>query len=393
MTVPKLRFPRFLGEWKSKNLGQLCIFYKGKSINKDQLTEEGSDCILYGELYTCYSEVIETVHSKTKVQVSDSFLGRSNDILIPSSGETALDIARAHALRVDNVLIGGDISILRPFENDARFLAYQLSGVRKLDLAKRAQGASVVHLYGSALKKILVKIPSPEEQGCIVRILGLVDKLAVLQQRKLNALKVYKRGLGSVLIDRRSTQERIRLGSVALLKNGYAFQSTSYEAAGTYSVITIANITEDSVFAQSERTNRISTLPADIRPHQILKQNDLLVTLTGNVGRTAKNAHPNNLLNQRVGLLDIHGMNPECLFQLLRISSFKADMISAGQGAAQKNISKGDIENFKLPKLTESEQISIAAILSSLDFLISKAAKKANCLQRLKRNLLKQLFV
>ena len=121
-------------------------FSKGAGISKDQLSETGESCILYGELYTKYkSEVISNVISKTDIENSNLVWSKANDVIIPSSGETAIDISTARCVPYDNILLGGDLNIIRLKDQDGRFFSYQLNGVRKLEIAKRYSGNAVRH--------------------------------------------------------------------------------------------------------------------------------------------------------------------------------------------------------------------------------------------------------
>ena len=81
---PNIRFPEFSSDWKESKLDDFIDFYKGKLLSKQSLSEEGNPCILYGELYTKYSEIISHVYSRTKVDSQNLFVGLENDILIPS---------------------------------------------------------------------------------------------------------------------------------------------------------------------------------------------------------------------------------------------------------------------------------------------------------------------
>ena len=78
---------------------------------------------------------------------------QANDVIIPRSGETAIDISTARCVPYNNILLGGDLNIIRLKSQDGGFFAYQLNGVRKHDIARIAQGVSVVHLYGRISKK------------------------------------------------------------------------------------------------------------------------------------------------------------------------------------------------------------------------------------------------
>ncbi len=163
--VPHLRFPEFTEEWKETKLGKIAEITKGSGISKDRLSEYGSPCILYGELYTKYkSEIINEVYSRTELDSSLLVKSKANDVIIPCSGETAIDISTARCVPFNNILLGGDLNIIRLKNNDGGFFAYQLNGTRKKDIARVAQGVSVVHLYGENLKHIRVYHPAIEEQ-------------------------------------------------------------------------------------------------------------------------------------------------------------------------------------------------------------------------------------
>lgn len=155
LNVPNLRFKEFEGEWEEKRVSEIADLFKGNGISKEQLTDTGEPCILYGELYTKYkSEIISDIFSKTDIDTRKLVKSKANDVIIPCSGETAVDIATARCVPYDNILLGGDLNIIRLYDCDGSFMSYQLNGKRKYDIAKVAQGVSVVHLYGDHLKGV-----------------------------------------------------------------------------------------------------------------------------------------------------------------------------------------------------------------------------------------------
>ena len=197
-----MRFPEFHGEWEKCKLGDIATLTKGSGISKDQRSATGTPCILYGELYTTYkSEVINYVVSKT--DISDKNLVRScaNDIIIPSSGETAIDISTARCVLSPDVLLGGDLNIIRLKDGDGRFFSYQLNGVRKHDIAKIAQGVSVVHLYGESIKGLTVSFPSNKEQQKISTLLSLIDERIATQSKLIEKLESLIKGMEDNLLD------------------------------------------------------------------------------------------------------------------------------------------------------------------------------------------------
>lgn len=192
-----MRFPEFTEPWETAKLGAIAEFSKGTGISKEQRSETGLPCILYGELYTTYTnEVIEEVVSKTDLDPTDLVKSQKNDVVIPSSGETAEDIATARCVTSDNVLLGGDLNIIRLVEpNDGRFMSYQLNGIRKYDIAKIAQGVSVVHLYGGDLKMLSVTFPQSPEQKKIADCISLLDRRISVQSKLIEQLQSLMGGL------------------------------------------------------------------------------------------------------------------------------------------------------------------------------------------------------
>ena len=191
--VPNLRFS-YKGDWSKRKLNEICQFFKGNGLSKSDLSNEGFPCILYGELYTTYkNEVISDIISKTNTTLSNPFLSRNNDLIIPGSGEDPIDIAVARAICQNDIILGGDLNILRPKSNvSAAFLSYQLNGVRRYDIAKKAQGKSIVHLHNSDLKEVLVSIPTYNEQLHIVKLLTKVDEMIETQSKIINDYKILK---------------------------------------------------------------------------------------------------------------------------------------------------------------------------------------------------------
>ena len=185
-----MRFPEYRDKWLECELQDIADISKGAGISKDQLSESGESCILYGELYTKYkSEVISNVISKTDIENFNLVRSKANDVIIPSSGETAIDISTARCVPYDNILLGGDLNIIRLKDQDGRFFSYQLNGVRKLDIAQIAQGVSVVHLYGESLKRLRVRYPSRSEQEKISSLLSVIDERIETQNRIINEIQ------------------------------------------------------------------------------------------------------------------------------------------------------------------------------------------------------------
>lgn len=200
--VPTLRFPNYNGEWQKTVMGKVCSFRKGYGIAKDDLSSDGTPCILYGELYTTYKTAIaKTIKSKTSIQSKSLVYSQKDDVIIPCSGETAEDIATSICVPYDGVLLGGDLTIVHS-DLDGAFLSNQINSVRKYDIARIAQGKSIVHLQADELKKIFIFYPSIQEQRKISAFIDKIDERIEIQNKIIEDLKVLKKELNYSLIGR-----------------------------------------------------------------------------------------------------------------------------------------------------------------------------------------------
>jgi type I restriction enzyme S subunit len=195
--VPALRFPEFKnkGSWKGYLLDEVASFSKGKGIAKADVTVGGKlPCIRYGQLYTFYGETIEDVISHTNVPPEKLVLSQSNDVIIPASGETQLDIATASCVKKSGIALGGDLNIIRT-KNDGVFLSYYLNSAKKKSIAQMAQGISVIHLYPNQLKSLEVALPNIKEQQKIADCLTSINETLTAQKQKLEVFKAHKKAL------------------------------------------------------------------------------------------------------------------------------------------------------------------------------------------------------
>ena len=190
---PKRRFKGFTDDWEQRKAADIAEYSKGNGYSKSDLTEVGTPIILYGRLYTKYQFAIDEIDTFATPK-NGAVYSQGNEVLIPASGETAEDIARASAVEKSGVLLGGDLNILRPFDFiNPLFLALAISGGDpQKELAKKAQGKSVVHIHNSDIQEISVLYPSRVEQDQIVAVFRNLDHLITLHRRKLEKLKNIK---------------------------------------------------------------------------------------------------------------------------------------------------------------------------------------------------------
>ena len=138
--------------------------------------------------HTKYQPIIREVDTFADATPQAVF-SKGGEVILPSSGETAEDIAIAASVDKSGFLLGGGLNIVLPHkEIDSAFLAIEISfGTPHTELAKRAQGKSVVHLYNEDLKAVEISYPTIAEQKQISTLFDSFDNLITLHQRKQKA--------------------------------------------------------------------------------------------------------------------------------------------------------------------------------------------------------------
>ncbi|HDR1825967.1 TPA: restriction endonuclease subunit S [Pasteurella multocida] len=193
---PEIRFPEFTDAWEQRKLGELATFSKGIGFSKSDLKSSGEPIILYGQLYTQYQTVINDVDTFVTSN-KNSIFSEGDEVIVPASGETAEDIARASAVGKAGIILGGDLNIIKPYSDiNSIFLALNISnGKTQKELSKKAQGKSVVHLRNDDLKTIALIYPIIQEQQKIGSFFTALDRLITTHQRKLENVKKLKKAL------------------------------------------------------------------------------------------------------------------------------------------------------------------------------------------------------
>ena len=192
--IPEIRFAGFVENWEQHKLKEVAEFSKGSGYSKGDLTDTGTPIILYGRLYTKYETIIREVDTFVSPK-SGSVYSKGGEVIVPASGETAEDIARASVVVNAGVLLGGDLNIISPNDNiNSAFLALSISnGKSQKELAKKAQGKSVVHIHNEEIKALDISFPSKLEQDKITAYFSEFDHLITLHQCKCDNLKEVKR--------------------------------------------------------------------------------------------------------------------------------------------------------------------------------------------------------
>jgi type I restriction enzyme S subunit len=192
--VPEIRFDGFADAWEQRKLSDVAEFGKGGGYSKGDLEEAGTPIILYGRLYTKYETSIRKVDTFVSPK-KGSVYSQGGEVIVPASGETAEDIARASTVENAGIILGGDLNVIKPKDDiSPAFLALSISnGKSQKELAQKAQGKSIVHIHNEEIKALVVPFPTRQEQDKIVEQFSTLDHLITLHQRKCAELQNIKK--------------------------------------------------------------------------------------------------------------------------------------------------------------------------------------------------------
>ena len=165
--------------WEVQPLGQIGRLFKGNGGSKADEVSEGIPCVRYGDLYTRHEFFIQKTKACVAPPRAPSYTTiRYGDVLFAASGETIEDIGRSAENLLDcDARCGGDVLLLRPKRDfEPGFLGYAAnSPASRNQKACMGRGFTVVHIYGSELKRLILGIPPLPEQSAIVRFLDHAD--------------------------------------------------------------------------------------------------------------------------------------------------------------------------------------------------------------------------
>ena len=328
-------------------------------------------------------------------------LFKEGDVAFADASEDTNDVAKAiEVINCDGQQIVSGLHTIHGRDNSNQTVigykgyAFASDSFHK-QIRRIAQGTKVFSISIRNFDEVYIGVPSKDEQTKIAKLLIAIDERIATQNKIIEDLKKLKSAISKHLFARKDLLETtICLSNIATLKNGYAFQSGKYNALGKWKILTITNVSGER-YINDEDYNCIINLPNDIQDHQVLKEGDILISLTGNVGRVSLCKDGDYLLNQRVGLLQLaKNVNQEFLYQILSSQKFENSMIACGQGAAQMNIGKGDVESYVLPYSSNVNNILLVAkILHSYDEYIINEQRKLTLLTMQKQYFLAQMFI
>lgn len=396
--VPKLRFPGFTDDWEQRKLDAAAKFSKGNGYSKRDLIESGTPIILYGRLYTKYETSISDVDTYVEAK-EGSIYSKGGEVIVPASGETADDIARAATIDKSGILLGGDLNVVMPNEDiNPAFLAISISnGNSQRELAKKAQGKSVVHIHNEDIGNLIVPFPTKAEQNKIVDYFSNIDNLITLHQRKLQHIKDFKKAMLQKMFPKKGEKyPEIRfpeftdaweqrkfgdVGSVAMCKRIFKGQTSDKGEVPFYKIGTFGG--KPDAFISRELFNEYKT------KYPYPNKGDILISASGSIGRTVEFTGKDEYFQDSniVWLKHESEIDNNFLKVLYSVVEWSCE------GSTIKRLYNDNFlkTEFMLPQI--DEQIKLGTFFASLDNLITLHQRELENLKKLKKACLQKMFV
>ncbi len=407
--APEIRFEGFTDPWEQRKLGELCTISKGHGYSKADIMDVGTPLILYGRLYTQYESRIEEVDTFA-VEQEGSLLSKGNEVIVPASGETAEDIAVASSVRRSGIIFGSDLNVVTPVSKlDPDYTALSITYSKAHDdLAKRAQGKSVVHVHGNDIAEVEISYPSESEQKRISTVVLGLDSLITLHQRKYDKLCTVKKSMLDKMFPKPGeTEPEIRfegftdpweqrkLGNCGTTYSGLSGKTKEDFGHGNARFVPYTNVFDNPL----TDTERLEAVEIDSSQNKVAY---------GDAFFTVSSETPDEVGMSSVWLSDQDDVylnsfcfgyrqdstfDPHYLAYMLRSSSIRSDLTLLAQGISRFNISKNKVMELSVAVPSAVEQRQIGQYFARLDSLITLHQRELNLLKNTKKSLLDKMFV
>lgn len=396
--VPALRFQGFTDGWEENKLGKMTVFSKGSGYSKSDLQDHGTPIVLYGRLYTNYEILIS--HIDTFVEPKQGAVySQGVEVIVPASGETAEDISRASVIGRKGVIIGGDLNILYPNKLlDPVFLAITISnGKAHEDMAKRAQGKTVVHLHNDDLAQIKLFYPSISEQKQIGVFFQKIDVDILLLKNKLDKLQVFKKSMLEKMFPRpgeKVPEVRFRgfTGDWEKRKLGSIFEEYSEKNHAELPPLMIVQGGGTILRDESDRSLQYDR--SNLSSYKMVNKDDFIVHLRSFEGGLEK-ASSQGIISPAYHTFHGEGIDARFYYAYFRSAVFiRHDLKPHVYGIRDgRSIDIEGMKSILIPYTSYEEQKKIGDCISLLDQLIMLCQCKLEKLQSMKQAMLSEMFI
>lgn len=329
-------------DWQVKKLGDIVEFNPTERLPNGAIAKKISMDMLQPFTKDIFQYELQPYNGGAKFRNGDTIMARITPCL--ENGK----VSKVNILTKDEVGFGStEYIVLRAIPNvsDPDFIYYlTISDLVRAPAIKSMVGSSGrQRVQQNVLETLELPLPPYDEQKKIAAILSALDEKIAINRAINENLERQAQAMVSEYAER--TLYSSVFSDIMNFDNGFAFQSSTYLPSGKYKIITIKNVQDG--YIDSTGSAFIDSLPQRMKDNCILNIGDVLLSLTGNVGRVGIVCEENLLLNQRVAkIVPIDNKLLPFLYFVFRQSGIKTKLETIAKGTAQLNLSP--IETLKL---------------------------------------------
>tara|TARA_B100001057_G_C22767740_1_gene918349 strand:- start:132 stop:1388 length:1257 start_codon:yes stop_codon:yes gene_type:complete len=375
--------------------GKIAEFRNGLNFSKDS---RGKGCLLIGvpDFKNNFSPQYDNLQEINPDGVSkdNDYIKKGDLIFVRSNGNKAL-VGRSLYITKDIKALYSGFCIRARLNSDIidpLFLAYYTKSKYFKKSISYADGTNINNLNQDILSGVKIPLYSKRTQHNIVNFLSTIDKKIELNNQINSELEAiakliydywfvqfdfpdknkmpYKSSGGEMVYNEDLRKEIPNTWSVRniseklQISSGYPFKSVSYLDSGTYKIVTIKNVQDNRL--ELNNTDFVNSIPSDIDSSCILTLQDILISLTGNVGRICLVDEQNLLLNQRVGKFQTDPILKNYFYLTYQRPEFRSWLEKISPGTSQKNLSPIEAVNRLHPFPNSSTLIEFEKLVGPM---------------------------
>ena len=403
MNVPKLRFKEFNDKWQSINLADIFQYFSTNSFSREQLSESGIlKNLHYGDIHRKYNSIVNenkeiTSYVKDINYVNKYELLKNNDLIFADASEDHEGIGKAvEVVNVNNNTVSGLHTILARDNSNVfspMFKGYYFnSPIVHNQIRVLANGFKVYGISKEAINKLNIKIPSIKEQSKIANTFYLLDKKIELQNKKIEDLKLFKKGLLIKEFNNKKCSNKLK-ECFDFGKAGGTPKSTNKDYYNGYiPFLSISDMTTQGKYIYYTDKS-ITEAGLNNSTAWLVPKNSIIISMYASYGLvsinkidlTTSQATFNMVINKNYVVEYIY-----YYLYYLYISNFYNSIVSTG---TQSNLNAEQIKLLDIYIPCYNEQKRIYEQFSKIDFKINLEQKKINELLYLKKGLMQNMFV
>lgn len=324
---------------------------------------------------------------------------KRGDVCITKDSETRDDIGISCLISDDlsNTVLGYHCALIRPNENivlGSYLNAFLKTKVARKYFSNQSSGSGQRYtLTKEGIGAVKITFPDLPQQLSISTLFdNICKKIRINNQINDNLQQVlmtkyyhdFENNLDS------NTLKKVKIGELVKIISGYPFEPEQYDKDGFYKLITIKNVQDNGL--NIDIGDRISKIPNNLPEYCKLESNDILLSLTGNVGRVATIYSDNCLLNQRVAIvIPSNEQLRTFVYCLFKSNWLRKTMEKSASGTSQKNLSPIEISDI-LIMFDEKKALNFSIEMQSLFKKMILLQNENMSLRKLRNDLLPLLI-